>query len=270
MRTTTLNQLFARGSEVDAQAITSSAMGMLQCVFRHDGGEGPWLDPSSAEHDLLDTLLGSVHLIDDLVRLVAWQLWHPHHRRTCVVCHCESPPGVLTFLAAQHSSTSPHLVPPRCDSCSLPVHRCSHSHATRCSGSLFAAPAFGRLRRRRRSVELLRRAHFADANAVCEVCVESLEDQGWVLPASSSVSPPPAWTHSRSCDECRAFPVVGPLFRSMWPPSKADMSDNTTFTPRARALDGGRAASRTWRYVARRGSSWRPLSLCGGCSLPGV
>ena len=150
------------------------------------------------------------------------------------------------------------------------VHRCSHPHATRCSGSLFAAPAFGRLRRRRRSVELLRRAHFADANAVCEVCVESLEDQGWVLPASSSVSPPPAWTHSRSCDECRAFPVVGPLFRSMWPPSKADMSDNTTFTPRARALDGGRAASRTWRYVARRGSSWRPLSLCGGCSLPGV
>ena len=107
VRTTTLNQLFARGSEVDAQAITSSAMGMLQCVFRHDGGEGPWLDPSSAEHDLLDTLLGSVHLIDDLVRLVAWQLWHPHHRRTCVVCHCESPPGVLTFLAAQHSSTSP-------------------------------------------------------------------------------------------------------------------------------------------------------------------
>lgn len=98
MRSSVLNNLFARGGDVDPRAMTASALDQMQVVFREDDGRGAWLDPQSAEHELLDSLLGAVHLLDDVVRLAVWQLWHPHHGKVCVVCGCEAPPGMLTFL----------------------------------------------------------------------------------------------------------------------------------------------------------------------------
>lgn len=110
--------------------------------------------------------------------------------------------------------------------------------------------------RRRSSADLLQAAEHINDKAVCEMCVEALEDRGWLLPASSAQVPAPAWTHSRSCDECQEFPVVGPLFRSRWVGEQP--LDETTATPRARMLAAH--VKPTWRWAG-------PCGVAGSVAL---